>query len=649
MEQFLILGTAGHIDHGKTSLVAALTGTNTDRLPEEKKRGITIELGFAHLQIDDVHMGIVDVPGHERFVRNMLAGATGMDLAMLIVAADDSIKPQTIEHLDILRYLDIQHGIIVITKCDLVDEDWLPLVEEEVRSLTTGTFLEKSNIIRTSAETGEGIEELKSALSELASKAIADLPTENEPFRMAIDRVFSLEGHGTVVTGSVSAGTVTTGDTVEIQPLGEEVRIRRLQNHFSEVESVGRGQRAAINLAGIHHDEIGRGQELAEIGHLVPHALITIKLDVLDSIDKPLKNRERVRVHIGTSEIMATMRLVGSEALNPGESGFAQLFLSEPAVATWNQPLVIRKESPVSTIAGGRVLDCHAQRIRLSDIDVDVDVSSEAQPIMSALADLVDGNEKARVAASMLMTGLHERRGRDLARTCGVVNPSDALSELTKDGILYECKVSPTHTILIHVDALEVLWERVNKYLNRLHDENPLQLMFDAASVRSRFEYVGSATLLNHVFSYFRSLGRLTVNAGKIGLPDRGPQLSKNDKKLMADLIERIKSGGVEPPFAKGLESETGTDRQRLDQLLAVAEGNGDIVRISEEFYLASSEAEKVRAKLSENWEKGCGKTLAEVRDLLGTTRKYVVPLCEYLDHTGFTVRKDDLRFLSNQ
>ena len=645
MEQFLILGTAGHIDHGKTSLVAALTGTNTDRLPEEKKRGITIELGFAHMQIGDVHMGIVDVPGHERFVRNMLAGATGMDLAMLVVAADDSIKPQTIEHLDILRYLDIQHGIIVITKCDLVDEDWLPLVEEEVRSLTTGTFLENSTVIRTSAETGEGIDELKVALSELASKAIADLPTVAEPFRMAIDRVFSLEGHGTVVTGSVSAGTVTTGDTVEIQPLGKEVRIRRLQNHFSEVESVGRGQRAAINLAGIHHDEIGRGQELAEIGHLVPHALMTIKLDVLDSIDKPLKNRERVRVHIGTSEIMATMRLVGSETLHPGESGFAQLYLSEPAVATWNQPLVIRKESPVSTIAGGRVLDCHAHRIRFGETDLNSDI----QPIMSALADLAEGDEKERVAASMLMTGLHERTESDLARTCGVVSASDSLSELTKDGILYECKVSPTHTILIHVDALEVLWQRVNKYLNRLHDENPLQLMFDAASVRSRFEYIGNATLLNHVFSYFRSNGRLTVNAGKVGLPDRGPQLSKNDRKLMADLIERIKSGGIEPPFANALESETGTDRQRLDQLLAVAEGNGDIVRISEEFYLASIEAEKVRAKLSGNWEKDSGKTLAEVRDLLGTTRKYVVPLCEYLDHTGFTVRKDDLRFLSNQ
>ena len=268
---------------------------------------------------------------------------------------------------------------------------------------------------------------------------------------------------------------------------------------------------------------------------------------------------------------------------------------------------------------------------------------------MSALADLAEGDEKERVAASMLMTGLHERTESDLARTCGVVSASDSLSELTKDGILYECKVSPTHTILIHVDALEVLWQRVNKYLNRLHDENPLQLMFDAASVRSRFEYIGNATLLNHVFSYFRSNGRLTVNAGKVGLPDRGPQLSKNDRKLMADLIERIKSGGIEPPFANALESETGTDRQRLDQLLAVAEGNGDIVRISEEFYLASIEAEKVRAKLSGNWEKDSGKTLAEVRDLLGTTRKYVVPLCEYLDHTGFTVRKDDLRFLSNQ
>ncbi len=268
----LILGTAGHIDHGKTSLIRALTGVDTDRLPEERQRGITIDLGFAELTVGRHRLGIVDVPGHERFVRNMLAGATGMDLALLVVAADDSIKPQTREHLDILKLLDLRAGVIAITKCDLAEEAWIDLVEEEIRELVAGSFLQEAQIVRTSTATGQGIESLRQALEQAAQLAGEARPAalQGSPFRMAIDRAFTITGHGTVVTGSVSSGTIQMGDELEIEPGGFAVRVRGLQNHDRPASQVHRGQRAAVNLAGIHHDRIGRGHELATPGHLRP-------------------------------------------------------------------------------------------------------------------------------------------------------------------------------------------------------------------------------------------------------------------------------------------------------------------------------------------------------------------------------------------
>ena len=290
----LILGTAGHIDHGKTALVRALTGTDTDRLPEEKRRGITIELGFARLSIGDFRLGIVDVPGHERFVRQMLAGATGMHLAMLIVAADDSVKPQTREHLDVLRLLDLPAGVIVITKCDLADEDWLELVEDEIRELVAGTFFERAPILRTSATTGQGIDDLKRALESAAHQAAEAMQEQpaSAPFRMAVDRTFSIAGHGTVVTGSVANGHLKLGEELALEPIGKIVRVRGLHNHDESVESVHRGQRAAINIAGVHHDEILRGVELASARHLSATELLTVEFEVLKTATRPLRKQE---------------------------------------------------------------------------------------------------------------------------------------------------------------------------------------------------------------------------------------------------------------------------------------------------------------------------------------------------------------------
>jgi len=345
MTKHLILGTAGHIDHGKTTLIRCLTGVDTDRLPEEKRRGITIELGFAELDLGDYRLGIVDVPGHERFVRQMLSGATGMDLAMLVVAADDSVKPQTREHLDVLRMLDLRAGVIVLTKADAVESGWLELVRDEVRELVRGTFLEQAPIVATSSVTGEGLETLREALraaaervGERASRRLA------APFRMAIDRTFTVTGHGTVVTGSVTSGQVSVEDPLEVQPSGVMVRVRGLQSHDRRVTTVACGQRAAINLAGIHHDQIRRGDELASPGSLLPSRLVTAWLDVLPSAVRALKRRELVRFHVGTAEVLARVVPLDAERLEPGQAGMVQLFLREAVATTWDQPFVLRTE-----------------------------------------------------------------------------------------------------------------------------------------------------------------------------------------------------------------------------------------------------------------------------------------------------------------
>ena len=316
MPQDLILGTAGHIDHGKTALVKALTGIDCDRLPEEKARGITIDIGFASLELGEVRIGIVDVPGHERFIKNMLAGATGIDLAMLVVAADDSIMPQTREHLEILRLLGLQHGLIALTKCDLVDATTREVVELEVRELARGTFLEKAPLVRTSAQSGAGIVELKAALAETCRHV--EVRTGQEWFRMAIDRSFVVQGHGTVVTGSVTSGSVHIGDELEWQPRGQLVRVRSLQNHDRSVDEAHRGQRAAINLAGIHHQDVVRGQELATPGYLVPVRVLTVRLHCLNDVKRPIKHRLPVRFHLGTAEIIGTLALLEGDVIEPG-------------------------------------------------------------------------------------------------------------------------------------------------------------------------------------------------------------------------------------------------------------------------------------------------------------------------------------------
>jgi selenocysteine-specific elongation factor len=636
----LILGTAGHIDHGKTSLIKALTGVDTDRLPEEKRRGITIDLGFAELNVEGFRLGIVDVPGHERFVRNMLCGATGMDLAMLVVAADESVKQQTLEHLDILRLLNLRAGVIALTKCDVVEADWLALVGDDVRRLVAGTFLAEAPIVPTSVIDGTGLERLRAALAAAARRAVAATghAAAESPFRMAIDRAFTIAGHGTVVTGSVSSGAARIGETLAIEPGGREVRVRGLHNHDRLVEEVRRGQRAAINLAGVHHEEIGRGQELASPGHLVPGRLITARITLLESARHGLKSRSRVRVHLGTAELVASVLLWGTPRVEPGGEAICQLFLAEPAVATWNQPVVLRSESPVATIGGGRVLVPTAEKIRRP---------SEADVAMAQ--SLESGDPAERASAALYFSGLRPWKPDDLARTAGIDDVQAAASTLRHRGELVEIVASPTRTLSIHRRVLEELCRRIETVLRRMHAAAPLRSMLDRGQLAVPFAYLKDPAILDTALAAMKARGKVRLGEKGVALAGCGPRLSTGEQTLLEDMVARFRRAGFQPPSLAECQEAAARNRDSVPHLAALAAAEGRLVRISNDFFLHAESEARLRVLLAERMKNDGGLTVSQIREILATSRKYAVPICEYLDRIGFTRRQGDLRVLAEE
>jgi selenocysteine-specific elongation factor len=637
MPTHFILGTAGHIDHGKTSLIRALTGIDTDRLPEEKRRGITIDLGFANLTLGKYQLGVVDVPGHERFVRNMLAGATGMDLALLVIAADDSIKQQTREHLDILRMLDLKAGLIALTKCDLVEPEWLGLVEQEIRQFVQGTLLENAPIVRTSVASGQGLDELRRELERIAAQAERSVQeSAAAPLRMAIDRAFTVAGHGTVVTGSISSGVARVGDELVIEPGGIAVRVRGLQSHDAAADEVRRGQRAAINLAGVHHDAIRRGQELAAPGHLLPSKLLTVNVSLLEGAP-PLKNRSRLRVHLGTAEILATVALLDKERLMPGESALAQLYLAEPAASTWNQPLVLRSESPVATIGGGRVLDPNAQRLRRPDEETlaQVRLLQSEEPV-------------ERAAATLFLAGTRDWREADLPRLAGISTSGPIHDQLLKQSLLVEIPVAPMRRVSLHRQVLEQLGKRVTTALLALHQKNPLKMQFPREALAHGFAYVEPA-VLTAVLNQLAQAGTIRLTTQGLALVGQGPKLSRNEQVLYQQLLDWFRAAGIQSPTIEECQQKAARNQASIPQLLALAAGDGQLVEVAPGYYLHQEVETAARAAVAshEKMRSSGGLTLSEIRELLGTSRKYAVPLCEYWDKVQFTRRNGDLRILA--
>lgn len=639
MTTHLILGTAGHIDHGKTSLIRALTGTDTDRLPEEKKRGITIELGFAELDLDDYRLGIVDVPGHEKFVRQMLAGATSIDLAVLVVAADDSVKQQTREHFEVLKLLDLPAGVIAMTKCDVPDPDWIDLVEEEILELVSGSFLADAPIVRTSAVSGSGLEELKTRLREAAAQAARARGSARDeaPFRMAIDRAFTIAGHGTVVTGSVATGRASVGDQLMIEPGHIEVRVRGVQNHDRKSDSVQSGQRAAINLAGVRHDEVKRGHELATVGFLNPSQLLTAHIEVLPSAPRPLKNRARIRLHLGTMETMAHVSLLNQKEIAPGGNGPAQLFLAQAVVSSWNQAFVLRSESPVMTIGGGRILVPSAEKLKHA-----------GETAMQCLADLHQGSGEERAAAAIYFAGSQPWAMADLARLSGIDEPAAMCEQLIEAGKLVVLSISAQRKAIWHVQTLEEMFARVERALSKMHDREPLRSTVDRSRLTHQLSYCMDAATMDHVLQRMASAKRLRLTEKSVGLAGRGPQLSKAETALLASLVRDFKAAGCQPPTIKECEAAAQKNKASVASLISLAATEGDLVQVSSDFFLHHEVEEEMRETLAREMTASGGLTLSEIRELLSTTRKYAVPICEYLDRIGFSVREGDVRTLAS-
>jgi selenocysteine-specific elongation factor len=657
----LILGTAGHIDHGKTALVKALTGVDTDRLPEEKRRGITIDLGFAELRLGDYRIGVVDVPGHERFVRNMLAGATGIDLALLVVAADDSVMPQTREHCEILRLLQLESGVIAITKCDLVEQAWLEMVENDIRQLVAGTFLADAPLVRTSVTSGLGLAELRSALVQAAQRAARSVRQRRTtgPFRMAVDCAFTIPGHGTVVTGSVSSGCARIGDELAVEPGGINIRVRSLQNFGRPVEEVWRGQRAAINLVGVHRQTLERGQELATPGYLVPSTCLSVQLSLLpwplhaseqrrpaaDREIRPtgpkapvLRNRARVRLHLGTAEVMASVILTDRNELGPGDTALAQLLLTQPVVSVWGQPFVIRRESPVITIGGGSVLDPAAPRLRRKDTDR-----------RARLADLASTDAATRATAAIEFLAWRRWEPGDLVRAAGIDDVKSVYSQLLDRGDVVELRIGPTRICRVHRAVFEETCRRIEAVVAKMHDRTPVAMGFARSAVARKIPDVGDDGVVDAVLTAMAAAGRIEVGERGVALPGRGVRLSSLQQALIDRLVQVYREAGLQPPTVAQLAAEVGYSPAALAELLAIAIDRNDLVNVSGEYYLHAEAEQRMRRVVAERLANGVGLTTGEIREILSITRKHAIPFCDYLDRIKLTRRQDHLRFLRGE
>lgn len=628
----VVLGTAGHIDHGKTALVRALTGVDTDRLKEEKERGITIDLGFASLDLPgNIRAGVVDVPGHERFVRNMLAGAGGIDLVMFVIAADEGVMPQTREHLAICQLLDIQDGIVALTKKDLVDEEWLELVTEDVREFLNDSFLKNKPIIPVSSQTGEGVEAIRTALAMRAT----DVGVRNEdgPFRLPIDRVFTMRGFGMVVTGTLFSGRVHLDERVMLHPKNITARVRGLQVHGENVKEATAGQRTAINLQGQDKETVERGDVLAAPDSLAPSYMVDATLQHLPNSPRPLKNRDRIRFHQGTVEAIGRIALIGTDRLQPGESGYVQLRLERPVVVRPEDRYVLRSYSPVTTISGGKVLESHPPKHRRLRPEV-----------LKRFEALDKADDAARVRLFLHEAGSSGIPQCDLLpRTViGRKGLIEILANFEKEGTIIWVDGSSGWSI--HQKSLEALQSKVHDYLDHFHRENPLRPGLPKEELRSRLPNVPE-----------KVFGTLLREVGKTGVVVDGEivRLASHEVNLVADQVQLrdkidqlYRSSGYQPPKLDEACEKLGITTKKDREIIQVLVSEGILIRVKDNLLYHQESLENIKDSLTIFLKEKNEISASGFRDLLGITRKHAIPLLEHLDSTRFTMRVGDNRVL---
>jgi selenocysteine-specific elongation factor len=644
--QHVLIGTAGHIDHGKTRLVGRLTGVMTDRLPEEKARGISIDLGFAHWESGGYRFGVVDVPGHERFVKNMVAGATGVNLALLVVAADDSVMPQTREHLEIMDLLGVRTGVVAITKIDLVadaagvgteagsfrhvEPELVELVREEIEDLVAGTFLEGKPIVAVSSETGEGIEELRDAVARAADQI--EWPESREVFRLPIDRVFSLPGHGTIVTGSALCGDVHAGDTLELLPRQQAVRVRSVESHGSGIAEGGERQRTAVNLAGVKADELDRGMELATPGYLQPSNRLVVELRLLSSSPIALKDRLEVNLHLGTAEVPARVILKG-RIVKPGETAFAELRTHEPIVAAYGQRFILRRTSPAITIAGGKVVDPFVPPERRIRNLPDYAESAGAANAVGRLSFLLSHEDTAEITPM-----------RAASRTGILIANFESLCDELKSRKLLIPLGSGPRTRWIHKDRLDALSASVMRAIRAELEKHQPRRSLPRNTLATACREITGPDLLDAVFEHLLSSGALLKRGVNIGPADAQVQLTKRQRQTVDAVLAAIAAAGLMPPTEKELSAQTGLAPAELEQLLNLCREDGLLLRVGDAFHYTPENLERARSVCADHLRGHGRATMSELREAWGVTRKFSVPLSEHFDALGVTVRDGDVR-----
>jgi selenocysteine-specific elongation factor len=630
----LILGTAGHIDHGKTSLVKALTGIDTDRLPEEKARGITIELGFAHLDLPGgIELGIVDVPGHERFVRTMVAGVGGIDLVMLVIAADEGVMPQTREHLDICQLLGVKKGLVALTKADLVDNDWLGLVTEEVREYLAGSFLADAPLVPVSVRTGAGLDGVRGALAELAG-AVGEKRTDG-PFRLPVDRVFTVAGFGTVVTGTLLSGEIAAGDEVDILPAGLTSRVRGIQTHGRKVERATAGQRVAVNLQGIEHTELQRGDVVAPRGLYRTTRAVDVRLDYLPTAPRELKHRASLRLHSATYEVPAQVILIDRDTLRQGESAHAQLRLARPVLLLPGDPFVLRTYSPPATLGGGVILDPFPPRMRRR--------SAAAAELLHAL-ETGDEPEKLRsLVASTLLSGLSldgivGRTGLTAKRA------EAALTPLLSAGELVQAVREPR--VFLSRGAFTALKETLLKEVEEFRRSHLLKDGMGKEELKSRLPKRSDTRFFGALLAALEKEGKIVVKRELVKLPGGETSLGAGQMNLQANVAAALQKGGAEPPTIKELcELLHCPEKTLLDHLNHLAR-HGGAVKVKGDLFYAPGPYAEIREKLVSHLKQTGEITPTEFRELTGLSRKFMIPLLEHFDSEKLTIRVGDKRIV---
>ncbi len=626
----VVIGTAGHVDHGKTALIKAMTGVDADRLKEEKERQLSIDLGFSDIILPSgTHAAIVDVPGHERFIKNMLAGVTGIDLVLMVIAADEGIMPQTREHLDIVNLLGVERGVVALTKADLVDDEWLGLVRADVAEAIKGTVFENAPIVAVSSLTGQGIEELTKAIDSATADIAA--PVLSGPFRVPIDRVFRMPGFGVVVTGTLTRGTIHVDDLAEILPNKGTARIRHIQVWGKELETANAAQRVGVNLSRLSKDVPERGDILVRPGSMRPTYLLDVRLTLTPTAPRPLRNQQRIRIHIGTAEVLGRVVLLDSETLEPGSEAFSQLRLEKMTAASQGDRFIIRRYSPPMTIGGGVVLDPNPRRHKRYQ-----------QPVLDYLSLLEQGSAAERLEHKISDRG---PLGATIANLAQELQQDPAQTQKQVEALLQAGRIVALSgsDLLVHADALREFTNRVLTALRSFHAANPLQQAMPKREVGSAVSISGAEDALDALMRHLAGEGVIVAEAGGYRLPDHAVSLSPGHDALKKRMEAYCRDAGFAPPtqgellaFAESPDAQT---------MLKMLMDEGKLVPVGE-FIMHVDVITNAKAQIKQYLAEKGAMTVSQFRDLVGTTRKYAVPILEYLDRIGFTHRVGDERVL---